>query len=121
MLQHRIDTRPRIRNAGRPAEKSAPGFLKWLRGRACLIAGRAGHQCSGKVRACHVDYAGDKGVGTKVSDRFAVPMCDGAHGEQTDRLGWGPFEAKYGIKALDAAAEFWRAWPGRGAWERARA
>jgi hypothetical protein len=114
----RVDTRPRHRNAGRPAEKSAPGFLKWLRGRPCHLTGRAGHQCSGKVRACHVDYAGDKGVGTKVSDRFAIPMCDGAHGEQ-HQIGWRQFEAAHAIDALAASREFWRLWPGRGAWERA--
>jgi hypothetical protein len=114
----RVDTRPRIRGAGRPAEKSAPGFLKWLRGRSCHLAGQG--PCSGKVRACHVDYAGDKGMATKVSDRFAIPMCDGHHQEQTDRLGWGPFEAKYRFDALSAAGEFWRLWPGRPAWERSR-
>lgn len=115
----RVDTRPRHRNAGRPAHKSAEGFLKWLRGRPCHVAGRAGHVCTGKVRACHVDYAGDKGIGTKVSDRFSIPMCDGAHREQTDVLGWGPFETKYRIDALAASDAFWRAWPGRPAWERA--
>jgi hypothetical protein len=117
----RVDTRPRHRNAGRPAEKSAPTFLKWLRGRPCILARSPEHQCSGKVRACHVDYAGDKGMSTKVSDRFAVPMCDGAHREQTDVLGWGPFEEKHKLDALKAADQFWTAWPGRGAWERARA
>ena len=115
----RVDTRPRKRNAGRPAEKTARGFLQWLRGRPCHIAGREGHICSGRIEACHVDYAGDKGIGTKVSDRFAIPMCSGAHLEQTDRLGWAPFEAKYGINGLAAADAFWRAWPGRVAWERA--
>jgi hypothetical protein len=120
MLQHRIDTRPRIRNAGRPAEKSAPAFLKWLRGRSCYLAGSRGHECSGKVRASHVDHAGGKGVGTKVTDRHAIPMCDGAHGEQ-HRIGWPAFQVQYGIEAVSAAEEFWQAWPGRAAWERARA
>ncbi len=116
----RVDTRPRHRNASRPAHKFAPGYLKWLRGRSCYLAGQGDHARSGKVRACHVDYAGDKGVGTKVSDRHALPMCDGAHTEQTDQLGWGPFERKYRFDALFVAAEFWRLWPGRAAWEQSQ-
>jgi len=73
--------------------------------------------CSGKVRACHVDYAGDKGIGTKVADEHAVPMCDGHHGQQ-HAWGWKSFEANYRINpsTLEAAAAYWRAWPGRGAW-----
>ncbi|PQM29437.1 hypothetical protein CVO77_00420 [Sphingopyxis lindanitolerans] len=111
----RVDTRPRIRNAGRPAEKSAPAFLQWVRSRRCILEKTGA--CSGKVRACHVDYAGDKGMGTKVSDRHSFPACDGHHDEQ-HRIGWRTFEAKYRIICLDLAAQFWRAWPGRLAWER---
>ena len=33
---------PRHKNAGRPAHKSARGFLQWLRGRNCLLADRGG-------------------------------------------------------------------------------
>lgn len=106
---------PRKKNAGRPPEKSAPGFLQWIRGRTCILA-RTG-ECRGKVRACHVDYAGDKGMSTKASDRHAFPGCDGHHDEQ-HRLGWKSFEAKYRINCLELAAQFWRAWPGRSAWER---
>ena len=74
--------------------------------------------CSGKVRACHVDYAGDKGMSTKVHDKHAVPMCDGHHTSQ-HAWGWDSFEANYKIvpNALEAAAAYWRAWPGRVAWE----
>lgn len=109
----RADTRPRRRNAGRPAEKSAEGFRQWLRSRSCILA-RTG-ECRGKVRACHVDYAGDKGTATKVSDKFSVPMCDGHHAEQ--HRGWQTFETKYRINCLALAAQFWAAWPGRRAWE----
>ena len=31
------------------------------------------------MRACHWDEAGDKGVATKVSDKFSLPMCDEHH------------------------------------------
>ena len=120
LARRRADIRPRIRNAGRSAEKSAPGFLKWLRGRLCALARQHGHECRGKIVAAHVDHAGGKGVGTKVADRHAIPLCDGAHEEQ-HRVGWRSFEARYRLNAVELAEAFWRAWPGRAAWERARA
>ncbi|MDB5707828.1 MAG: hypothetical protein JWN66_4944 [Sphingomonas bacterium] len=110
----RVDTRSRHRNAPRPAEKSAPGFLQWIRGRNCAVAN---DDCAGKIEAAHVDAGGDKGMGTKASDRFAVPLCSHHHGEQ-HRIGWLTFQDKYDFKALIAAAAFWWAWPGRVAWER---
>lgn len=109
-----VDTRPRHKNAGRPPEKCAPQFLQWLRSRRCIL-NRTG-DCSGKARACHVDYAGGKGMATKVADKFSVPMCDGHHGEQ--HRGWKTFEAKYRINCLALSADFWLRWPGRPAWER---
>ena len=118
----RVDTRPRKRNSPRIAEKSAPGFLQWLRGRECMASGIRGQApgCDGKVQAAHVDYAGDKGVGTKVSDRYAVPLCQRHHAWQHQH-GWPRFErAWFGVEgvALTAAAAFWKGWPGRIAWER---
>jgi hypothetical protein len=78
--------------------------------------------CEGKIEAAHVDYAGDKGMGTKVSDRFAVPLCAFHHAWQ-HRQGWKTFERTWfgGIGvgfALKSAEHYWRAWPGRIAWER---
>lgn len=116
----RVDTRPRKRNAPRPAEKSAPAFLQWLRGRACRAFGPG---CSGKIEAAHVDYAGGKGMGSKVSDRFAIPLCSGHHRQQ-HRFGWQSFEhAAWNQNgyALSSANAYWRAWPGRIAWERKQA
>jgi hypothetical protein len=113
----RVDTRPRRKNAPRIAEKSAPGFLQWVRGRNCLACPGQTPVCNGKVEAAHVDYAGDKGVGTKVSDRFAVPLCNFHHSEQ-HRLGWQEFERRFGFSGIDAAAYLWKHWPGRIAWER---
>lgn len=116
--------KPRHRNAPRPAEKSAPQFLQWLRGRQCAVAatGRAGavEACEGKIEAAHVDYAGGKGVGTKVADRFAIPLCSYHHARQ-HAVGWDTFDRHWlgGVSmALFMAADYWRAWPGRIAWER---
>jgi hypothetical protein len=113
----RVDTRPRKRNAGRPAEKSAPSYLQWLRGRACACKGR-NPVCGGKMVAAHVDHAGDKGMGTKVSDRHAIPLSWNCHGRQ-HLAGWHTFEREYlgGADAVQMAAAYWAQWPGRREWE----
>ena len=116
MLSRASLARPRKRNAPRPAEKSARGFLQWLRGRECAVAG-----CRrGPVEAAHVDHGGDKGTGTKVSDRFAIPLCGGllGHHPQQHRIGWQAFQEMHAFDALTLAAAYWQAWPGRVAWER---
>lgn len=105
--------KPRRRNSPRPAEKSAKGFLQWLRGRPCLCEGMA---CMGQMEAAHVDFAGGKGVGTKVADKFAIPLCSSHHMRQHS-WGWTRFQKTYGIDALAAAEAYWRNWPGRIAWE----
>jgi hypothetical protein len=115
----RIDVRPRKRNSPRIAEKSAPGFLQWLRGRECL-AFYDGEDCDGKIQAAHVDYAGGKGMGTKVADRYAVPLCAGHHARQ-HAIGWFYFQTEICRPqdyALKAAEQYWSKWPGRIAWER---
>lgn len=112
----KIDTSARRKNAGRPAHKCAPGFLKWLRTRNCILAHTG--ECEGKVRACHWDEAGDKGVATKVSDKFSLPMCDEHHRIQTDVLGWPQFQLRYGFHAVTVCAKFWHDWHGRADWER---
>ena len=112
----RVDVRPRKRNAPRPAEKSAPGFLQWLRGRQC--AALTG-DCEGKLEAAHVDYAGDKGMSTKVSDRYSIPLCSKHHRLQ-HTVGWPEFERRqYGREGhgLGLANAYWHYWPGRRAWE----
>lgn len=108
---------PRKRNAPRPAWKVADAFRQWLRGRPCALAGTG--LCQGPIVAAHVDHAGDKGVGTKVSDRHCIPLCDWHHHDQHLR-GWPQCEAKLpGKDAVKLAAEYWRAWPGRAKWEAA--
>ena len=115
----RVSTAPRKRNSPRLAEKDAPGFLQWLRGRECLFKDMA-IPCGGKPEAMHVDYAGDKGMGTKVSDRFCVPGCTAHHALQ-HRLGWDSFETEIRIArgaTLIFAKGYWDRWPSRIAWER---
>lgn len=74
--------------------------------------------CEGRIEAAHVDYAGDKGMGSKVRDSAAIPLCSKHHREQHS-IGWRAFEARYGgFDALSVAGQYWRNWPGRLAWER---
>lgn len=110
----RIDTSPRHKNSGKQHEsKRVPEFLQWLRGRACLINGA---DCEGKMEAAHVDYAGGKGMGMKVPDKFCVPLCNKHHTEQHN-TGIDTFERRHKTKLLDASREYWRRWPGRLKWE----
>lgn len=104
--------RPRNENSHRSDEwKRCEPYLKWLRGRECFIALQdRTHVCAGKVRSCHYDPWGDKGMGTKVSDNACLPMCDAAHAEQTDKLGWPKFEAKYGFDGRNVVTHYWLQW-----------
>lgn len=127
----RVNVAPRKRNAPRPEEKSAPTYLQWLRGRPCYLDGHRAGGCGladiprrSPVEAAHVDHGGDKGMSTKASDRFALPLCQRHHDEQGGKVGtfrqrggWKTFEVKYGFKAVEVAAEYWRKWPGRLKWE----
>ena len=114
----RVSTAPRKRNSPRIAEKDAPAFLRWLRGRECVF--RMVGKCEGKLESMHLDFAGDKGVGTKVSDRYALPSCAGHHRAQHS-LGWDTFISRARTtkaELLFAAATYWNRWPCRLAWER---
>lgn len=103
--------KPRIQNSHRADEwKRCEPFLKWLRGRPCFIStlGKT-CDCSGKVRACHFDPFGDKGMGTKVSDSASFPMCDGHHAEQHTR-GWQTFQSEYEFDGRDVVTAYWLEW-----------
>lgn len=110
----KIDVRPRKRNAPRPAEKNAPRFLQWLRGRPCFLAESG--ECEGKMEAAHVDHAGGKGVGTKVADRHCIPLCSKHHRIQ-HTIGWKSFQERYCFGAVGVAEQYWKRWPDRHKWE----
>lgn len=116
----RVNSAPRHKNSGRPPEKDARAFLQWLRGRECPFADHGG--CEGKMEAAHLDFAGGKGVGTKVADRYAIPMCS-AHHRRQHQIGWDTFCREMGVtkeRLLVGAAMLWNLWPGRGKWETER-
>ena len=103
--------KPRKQNSHRADDwKRCDPFLRWLRRLPCFISLQdKGHICEGKVRACHFDPWGDKGVGTKVSDQASFPMCDKAHGEQHSR-GWQSFQRSYEFDGRDVVTAYWLEW-----------
>lgn len=110
--------RNRHKNAPRPAWKVADAFRQWLRGRPCACAGK-NDDCGGPMRSAHVDYAGDKGMGSKVSDRFCIPLSDNCHRLQHS-MGWQSFDERVlggASRGLMLSQEYWAAWPGRAKWE----
>lgn len=119
-----INVSSRRKNAPRPAWKVATAYLQWLRGRPCYLANKGGCGFADPPRntpieAAHVDVAGGKGMGTKVADQYAIPLCQRHHDEQhgkigsfSQRGGWKTFQVKYGFDAVKVAGEYWRAWKG---------
>lgn len=104
--------KPRRQNSHRSDEwKRCDPFLRWLRRLPCFLSIHdKEHVCSGMVRACHFDQFGDKGASTKVCDAASLPMCDGGHGEQTDKLGWPDFQRKYAFDAGHVVIAYWNEW-----------
>jgi hypothetical protein len=106
--------KPRRQNSHRADDwKRCEPFLRWLRRLPCFLTIHdASHVCEGQVRACHFDPWGDKGMGSKVADAAAMPMCDGAHAEQTDDLGWPDFQRKYAFDGGHVVTAYWLEWLG---------
>lgn len=104
----KVDTRPRKRNAPRPAWKVAKAFHQWLRGRPCAVAKRGG--CWGHMEAAHTPDPASKGIGTKAADHNAIPLCHGHHAEHTSK-GWSAIGLTRD-SAREMARAYWNAWKG---------
>lgn len=116
--------RRRHKNAPRAAWRVEKSFHKYLRGYECHLDGKGGCGWGDPprksfVEAAHVDCAGGKGMGLKVADKFAIPLCQRHHDEQHGKIGafknrggWPTFQLKYGFDAVKVAAEYWRRWDG---------
>lgn len=112
-MLRRAAFKPRIEKSHRADEwKRCEPYRKWLKTRPCFLAVHAArrHKCEGKVRPCHFDPWGDKGVSTKVSDMACMPLCDGAHMLQTDILGWPDFQRTFGFDGRDVVTAYWLEW-----------
>ncbi len=116
MTHHALKIKPKRQNSGKADQfRRFPKHLQWLRGRACIIEGRKGHVCNGKIEAAHVDDAGGKGTGIKVADYHAVPACHDAHAEM--HRGARTWQRKYSIILAEAAKVYAKASPHRALWE----
>lgn len=104
----RVDTRPRKRNAPRPAWKVATAYHQWLRGRPCAMVKLGG--CDGRMEAAHTPDPGSKGVGTKAADHNAIPLCRAHHDLHTVK-GWSAIGLTRETAQAMAAA-YWRDWKG---------
>lgn len=111
--------RARKRNSGRQHEgKRFPGHLKWLRGRPCILEGKFGHACEGRMEAMHVDEAGGKGMSLKVADYWAVPACSEAH-RLAHQYGAETWQRTWRVNLIEAARAYAKASPHRHLWEQA--
>jgi hypothetical protein len=78
---------------GRVIDKN---FLAWMHARPCLIAGRTGHVCQGRITVHHV-----REFGSQKDDRKTLTLCEGAHlhafSKEAIEHGKSAFELKFGI------------------------
>src|SRR5258706_382737 len=84
-------------------------YRDWIRGRQCLIAGRAPrwvslhNRCEGVTQVAHVK---SRGAGGK-DHANVVPLCAGHHHEQ-HAIGKLSFEARYTLSLREEAAMLWK-------------
>lgn len=104
LLQRRKAPRMGVRE--RPQFRSE-AYKKFVRGFPCILAGRPGHECSGKVQFAHVRKGGDGGMGLKPSDWRGVPICECGHLWDQHQHGEAAFELKWGIDLLAEALRHW--------------
>lgn len=113
----RVNVANRHRNSHRADEaRRFPSHLAWLRKRPCLLAGKPGHDCEGKIEAAHVDHAGGKGMSLKVADYHTVPLCSMSHAS-LHMAGPKTWQMRHGVNLIDAAAAYAKASPHRHLWE----
>lgn len=77
-------------------------FYRWTKGRPCILAGHAGHDCRGAIDGHHVKSVG---AGGKDAENI-TPMCRAAHAE-VHSLGCLSFEAKFGVDLDLEAGAVW--------------
>lgn len=89
------------------AEKRNEPYLEYLRCQRC-----DNHKwgvCWGDIVPCHTPHAASNGMGTKVDDRMAIPMCVGCHNQQHQK-GWVSFCKKYGLNYEQRREYHWAKW-----------
>lgn len=83
----------------KPKRVRDPKYLAWIRTQRCLLDWALSNEpkgCLFPVEAHHVREKGRRGIGTKPSDRRAVPLCKETHRWYHDH-GREQFERDFGI------------------------
>lgn len=65
---------PRKREAPRRGPERDPGYVDWIRSRACVLS--IGWECEGPI---HAHHAGVRGLGQKAVDSTCIPLCARHH------------------------------------------
>ena len=98
--------RPKVKKPSAEAlrEREAPGYLDKIRALPCCIPG-----CNAPApsHAHHLKCTGERGIGRKSSNRWAVPLCYECHIHGVERVGSRQEAAWFrerGILCLDLAA-----------------
>ena len=104
-----------------------PGYLVWLRERACVACITAPARLGflpaltkhvlehtvltdgSRAFVCDPAHGPVNGRGSKGSDHGAIPLCRHHHDEQ-HRVGWPAFEARYGFSREKEAATHYAAY-----------
>ncbi len=77
-------------NLTKPKRYQSEDYLTYIKSKPCLVCQQAG------VHAHHVRFHGEGGIGTKVSDLQAVPLCPIHHRDYHD-IGKTRFESLCGL------------------------
>lgn len=88
---------PRRRSKPRIDRLVDRSFLDWLHRQPCLIEGKGGHGCEGRITAHHV-----REHGSTKNDRRALALCQAAHlyqsgADSIERLGKQKWQEKFGV------------------------
>jgi Rad52/22 family double-strand break repair protein len=86
---------------GEPKRHRSKDHLQYVAKQPCLVCGRS------PTHAHHIRFAQSKGLGLKVSDEFAVPLCAIHHSENHttgDERGWW---AARNVDPLAVASKLW--------------
>lgn len=104
--------KPKLRmNVQPPGQVECEGHLSFVRRKyLCCLAGKAPTPCGGKVVAHHVQSyrAIEGGIGMKVGDHRAVPVCDAHHIPYVHQKGQPFVEKETGVDLEKFAANCWR-------------
>lgn len=84
-----------------PVGRNQP-YLDWLKAQPCFLEGMG---CGGDVSPCHVPDPASNGMGKKVDDQWAIPMCYIHHRVQHDK-GWDTFAEMFRFLPRMIATQF---------------